>query len=164
MDGAIGGIMVFVDCGVWPELEWLAALVAPIFVGEEIVTCGPAIKSAPSAAADPDGPPRYVRERGSGNLAFLRSVVDAIGGFDESFEYGSDVDFTWRLNDAGMKIRFLPHAVVDHDWGDKRRQRKRSMDYGVARARLYRKHPSRIPHGRRDQVTSSTPPSSSASR
>ena len=46
-----------------------------------------------------------------------RTAFDAVGGFDEAFAYGSDIDFTWRLTDDGYRIRSAPDAMVRHDWG-----------------------------------------------
>jgi GT2 family glycosyltransferase len=85
----------------------------------------------------------YLGECPTLNFAFTRAVYDEVGGFDESFEYGSDVDFTWRLNDSGYKVRHVPDASIQHDYGAPRRQRRRSYIYGKARARLYLKHRSR---------------------
>ena len=73
-----------------------------------------------------------------------------VGGFDESFAAGEDIDFTWRLNDAGYRLRWVPNAVVEHDWGDTRRQMRRSFSYGAAWARLFRKHPRRLKAALRD--------------
>jgi GT2 family glycosyltransferase len=94
--------------------------------------------------ADHVEPLTYVRECPTLNVAFRREAFDAVGGFDERFAYGSDVDFSWRLNDAGYRIRLVPDAVVQHDYGTWRRQLRRSYAYGQARARLYRKHRSRL--------------------
>jgi GT2 family glycosyltransferase len=85
----------------------------------------------------------YLAECPTLNFAFTRTVYDELGGFDESFAYGSDVDFTWRLNDAGYKVRHNPDASIQHDYGASRRKRRRSYLYGKARARLYRKHRGR---------------------
>ena len=51
---------------------------------------------------------RYLNECPTINLAFRREAFDAVGGFDEAFAYGSDVDFSWRLIDAGYRIRSVP--------------------------------------------------------
>lgn len=85
----------------------------------------------------------YLDEAPTLNLAFKREVFDAIGGFDERFEYGSDLDFSWRLLDHGHRIRAVQAAVVEHDWGSPRRQLRRAYLYGRAKARLYGKHRSR---------------------
>jgi len=67
-------------------------------------------------------------------------VFDEVGPFDETFEYGSDTDFSWRAVHAGIGIRYVPDALVLHDWGTRKRQLKRSYAYGKARARLLHKH------------------------
>jgi GT2 family glycosyltransferase len=143
---AAGDIIVFTDAGCRPRPGWLDRLVAPLRAGES-VTAG--------VSQDLDGkvqyelPPEhagettYLRESPTLNFAFLRAAFDAVGGFDETFQYGSDVDFSWRLGDAGHRIRCVPDAIIQHDYGTPRRQRRRSYMYGKARVRLYRKHRSR---------------------
>ena len=141
---AQGDIIAFTDAGCRPEPGWLARLVAPLGQGEDVAagvalgadgSAGPyalAVAAARSAG--------YLTECPTINLAFHRAAFDAVGGFDERFAYGSDVDFSWRLVAAGYRIRSVPEAVVRHDWGTRRRQLRRSYVYGKARARLYRKH------------------------
>ncbi|PPK67348.1 glycosyltransferase [Actinokineospora auranticolor] len=142
---ATGDTVVFTDSGCRPRAGWLATLVDPILSGAEAVVAG--VATAPSDTVDyyphADAKPRYLDECPTINLAFRREVFDEIGGFDEAFEYGSDVDFSWRVRDAGRRIRYAPDAVVEHDWGTTRRQLRRSYLYGKARARLYRKHRAR---------------------
>ncbi len=87
----------------------------------------------------------YLEEAATINLAVHRTVFEQVGGFDETFAYGSDVDFTWRLVDAGLRVRYEPLAIVEHDWGGLRRRMRRARQYGAARARLYRKHVERVP-------------------
>lgn len=139
-----GDVVVFTDSGCVPGASWLATLLAPILSGEERMSCG---KTGATGAIDPHRQGReslegrrYLDECPTINLAFDRGVFDEVGGFDESFQYGSDVDFTWRAVHRGIQIRYVPEAVVLHDWGSRRRQFKRSFAYGKARARLYRKH------------------------
>jgi glycosyltransferase involved in cell wall biosynthesis len=139
---ARGDILAFIDCGCYPEVDWLAQLTAPITSADELVTCGPTASRRSSGydAHVPQG--EYVHEAATINLAFTRAAFDAVGGFDENFDYGSDIDFTWRLCDAGMRIRLVPAARIEHDWGNGRRQLKRAWLYGAARARIYLKHRS----------------------
>ena len=148
---AEGEIIVFIDAGCRPEPGWLDRLIYPLYHGER-VTAGLAL----TASGDPGlygratelaRSSRYLTECPTINLAFRREAFDAIGGFDERFAYGSDIDFSWRLIDAGYRIRSVPGAVVlRHDWGTWRRQLRRSYVYGRARARLYRKHRARMRH------------------
>jgi GT2 family glycosyltransferase len=148
---ARGDIIVFIDAGCHPTEDWLARLVAPLrqYKNENVVAglfkdpVGENHYEIPPGKAK-DG--AYLDEAGSANMAFRRHAFDAVGGFDESFTYGSDVDFCWRLIDIGYRIRCVPGSIIEHDWGTPRRQRRRSYVYGKARARLYAKHSARRRH------------------
>ena len=145
---ASGEIIVFTDAGCTPASGWLDRLVAPLHTGEHVTaglttgtTTGIGLYDrTPAEIAATD----YLRECPTINMAFSRKAHDAVGGLDERFAYGSDIDFSWRLVDAGYPIRLVKDAVVQHDWGTRRRQLRRSYRYGKARARLYRKHRTRL--------------------
>jgi glycosyltransferase involved in cell wall biosynthesis len=47
-------------------------------------------------------------------LGFTRRVYERVGAFDESLPRMSDIDYTWRVQFAGFKLQFLPHAVVHY--------------------------------------------------
>jgi glycosyltransferase involved in cell wall biosynthesis len=145
---AAGDVIVFTDAGCAVEPGWLDRLVRPLRSGQQHVTCGVTLGTAPGRGLyDPPettSQVRYLAECPTINLAFTRAAFDAVGGFDERFAYGSDIDFSWRLIDAGYRILSVPDAVVRHDWGDFDRQLRRSYRYGKARARLYRKHRKRL--------------------
>jgi GT2 family glycosyltransferase len=137
-----------------PEPSWLEEIVTPLLNGEWM-THGPALGTSGGIKLHDrvflkkiKSP--YLRECSTINTAFRREVVDKIGGFDESFAYGSDTDFSWRVVDAGYRICSVPEAIVRHDWGTSKRQSRRSYLYGRARARLYRKHPWRLRHAWRE--------------
>ena len=144
-----GELIVFTDSGCLPDPGWATALLAPLLDGSERIAVGRTTGRGAVDLYDATGatPPAYVPEAPTINMAFARSAFDAVGGFDESFQYGSDVDFSWRLVDAGFRLRSVPEAVVTADWGSPRRQLKRAWSYGRARARLYRKHRARIRTG-----------------
>jgi glycosyltransferase involved in cell wall biosynthesis len=150
---ALGEVIVFTDAGCLPEDGWLARLTTPLYDGEDVASGLVLGTSQRHALYDP-GPrireSRYLDVGYTGNLAFRRGAFDAVGGFDERFEYGSDTDFTWRLADAGYRIRCVPDAVIRNDYGTWRRQLRRSYTYGKARVRLYAKHPSRLKAALRD--------------
>lgn len=157
---ARGDVIVFTDAGCTPDRGWLEKLTAPLHDSEhcedsearedsgdgEYVTAGSTLAAA--AGVDPYGElgagrsptGGYLSECPTINMAFRRAAFEAVGGFDEDFAYGSDIDFTWRLRDAGYRILAVPDAVIRHDWGTWRRQLRRAYSYGKARARLYRKH------------------------
>ncbi len=48
-------------------------------------------------------------------LAIPRTVFEATGGFDDAFfMYCDDVDLSWRVRAAGMKVMIAPHALFLH--------------------------------------------------
>ena len=151
---AQGDVIVFIDCGCVPRADWLSRLLAPIFEEGEWVTCGPAASQSRSIYSGPNWwgytSERYVPAAPTINFALRREVFDAVGGFDESFAAGEDIDFSWRLTDAGYRLRWVPNAVINHEWGDTNRQLRRSFSYGAAWARLFRKHPERLRASLRD--------------
>jgi cellulose synthase/poly-beta-1,6-N-acetylglucosamine synthase-like glycosyltransferase len=146
-----GEIIVFTDAGCRPGPGWLRSLIDPLFCDEQ-VTAGRAVTTSHTPglygnAMELVGSSDYLSECPTINMAFHREAFDAIGGFDEKFSYGSDIDFSWRLVNAGYRIRSVPEAVViRQDLGSWRRQVRRSYAYGRARARLYGKHRARIRH------------------
>jgi len=145
---ATGEVIVFTDCGCLPEQGWLAELTAPIQRGDAVVVTGAfgSVRAGMYDRVDSGKPtePTLVEECPTANLAFTREAFDAVGGVDERFDYGSDVDFSWRLRDRGVPILRVPSAVILMDWGDRRRQIRRSFVWGAGRARLYLKHRNRI--------------------
>jgi glycosyltransferase involved in cell wall biosynthesis len=140
-----GDVVVFIDSGCAPGPDWLERMTAPIREDGEQIVAG-AHTAAGSSIRDNDlgyrGESEYLREAPTINLAIVKRVFEAVGGFDESFGYGSDVDFTWRSVAAGYRIRHQPSAVVSHDWGATGDDLRRSWIYGQARFKLYAKHPA----------------------
>jgi GT2 family glycosyltransferase len=52
------------------------------------------------------------------NFAIKRSFLIELGGFNEAFQRGSeDRELCWRITQRGVKIRFVPQAIVIHDHG-----------------------------------------------
>ena len=144
VEHAVGDVVVFIDSGCSPRAGWLECLVEPILTEGEMATCGPAVGSGSVYHGPGFRVDDYVNECPTLNFAFRVEAYHRIGGFDESFEYGSDIDFTWRLVDAGFRLRYVRDAVIEHDWGGWRRRLRRSYLYGRARARLYQKHQGRL--------------------
>ena len=79
------------------------------------------------------------------NMAFWKSSLLAIGGFDPQFCIaGDDVDICWRLQEQGWTIGFSPGAVVWHHRRDSvHGYFKQQYQYGKAEALLERKWPER---------------------
>lgn len=144
---ARGDNIVFIDANCIPGEKWLPTLLAPILSGEEQMVAGSTASRGGHTVHDQNAERRasqtYVPECPTINVAFTRVVWETVGAYDTRFAYGSDVDFSWRAVDAGFKIRYVPAAQIAHDWGDTRENYRRAYLYGVARARLYKKHPRR---------------------
>jgi len=61
-------------------------------------------------------------------LMARRSVIEQIGMLDEQFYiYGEEVDWCWRIKQAGWKIMYLPHAQIIHYGKAASDQRKTEM-------------------------------------
>ncbi len=142
-----GEIIVFIDASCVPGPQWLSRITEPIASGRETIVAGSHRTSGAHTLRDQAthrlAGRDHLNEAPTINVALNRALFDQVGDFDESFDYGSDVDLSWRATAAGHRIRYLPEAEVSHDWGDIRADARRSYVYGRARARLYRKHPQR---------------------
>jgi glycosyltransferase involved in cell wall biosynthesis len=91
--------------------------------------------------------PSTVEFAGSYNLALTRSVLESVGGFDERYPSpsGEDNDLSYRLRDKGIRIRFVPKALVDHHHPtDLDRYLHEQARHGRWRVRLYATHPRRV--------------------
>jgi GT2 family glycosyltransferase len=144
---AQGNIIVFIDADCVPDNNWLIELVKPISDEGESVVAG-SIKSIGEKSiwdgeAERMNYKKYLVEAPTMNMAFKKEIIKKVGFFDEKFNYGSDVDFTWRATDLGYKIRYNKDAIIYHDWGNLQQEIKRAFRYGEASARLYKKHPHR---------------------
>lgn len=85
---------------------------------------------------------RYLPLASSANLGVRRSLHQAVGGFDEDF-LGAfhDLDYSWRLQQAGAELHFEPRAVVAYRFQhDFRALLQQARFYGVGAVSLYKKH------------------------
>jgi succinoglycan biosynthesis protein ExoA len=75
-------------------------------------------------------------------VAYRRSVFDAVGGFDETFDACEDVEFNHRIDQAGLRCFFTPEVAVRYAPRDSLSGLFRQLvRYGRGRVRLWRKHP-----------------------
>ncbi len=155
---ARGEIFAFTDDDCVPDMEWLTRL-RPFFQqGHFAAAGGPNLPPRPrtweeAVVCAAPGAPSHVMlddveaEHLPGcNLAVTRAAFEAVGGFDPQFQTaGDDVDFCWRLRDAGFRLGFVPGAFVWH----RRRPSVRAflrqqLGYGRAEKLLLAKHPQRF--------------------
>ena len=137
------------------------AAVAPRICGEYTSTSalahfeerfGPLDLGRETALVVPNGRVSYVP---SASLIVRRTAFG--DGFDESLRSAEDVDFVWRLHDAGWLVRYEPTVVLHHrsrantrDWLAQR------ASYGASAASLAARHPDRVRPVRVDAVTALT--------
>jgi mycofactocin glycosyltransferase len=78
-------------------------------------------------------------------LVVRAEAFDAVGGFDETLRFGEDVDFVWRLDEAGWRCRYEPLARVWHAPRSTLPGRLRQhAGYGTSAAPLALRHPNAL--------------------
>lgn len=75
------------------------------------------------------------------NMGVKRSVHEAIGGFDENFYAIEDIDYSWRIQEAGYQLHDVPEALL-HFRLRKTIPENIRRDWGVGfyEPLLYKKH------------------------
>ena len=158
---ATGEIVAYIDDDARPDPDWLTYLAAAFLKEEYAGVGGPNIPvpddgdTANCIANSPGGPAHVLlsdceAEHIPGcNMAFRRSWLEVINGFDPQFrQAGDDVDVCWRTRDRGGKLGFSPAAMVWHHYRRTvRAYWKQQMGYGKAEAMLERKWPEKYNSG-----------------
>ena len=151
---ATGEVFAYTDSDCMADADWLYFLIGTLLSGNYAGVGGPNI-SPPAqnwvqacVAAAPGGPSHVlltdtVAEHIPGcNMAWYRWAFEAVGGFDAEYrKAGDDVDFCWRVQQAGHEIAFSPTAIVwHHRRFTLRAFRKQQEGYGEAESMLRFKH------------------------
>jgi len=151
---AKGEVLVYTDSDCMADVDWLAYLIGTLVSGDYAGVGGPNVP--PTArnwvqacvAAAPGGPSHVlltdtIAEHIPGcNMAFHRWAFETVGGFDPEYrKAGDDVDFCWRVQQAGGVIAFSPAAIVwHHRRFTLRAFLKQQHGYGEAESLLRFKH------------------------
>ena len=157
LHAARGEIVAYLDDDARPDADWLTYLADTFAATRHAGIGGPNIPPADetgvaSCVANAPGGPVHVlfsdteAEHLPGcNMAFRRSVLLELGGFDPQFRVaGDDVDLCWRLEQAGHTLGFHPAAMVWHRRRTTvRRFWRQQRGYGRAEALLERKWPDK---------------------
>ena len=112
-------LVAFTDDDCAPRPDWLAALVRAASFGADFVQ-GKTLPD-PRQALGPFSHTMRVSEPSGRyetcNMLYRRSILESVGGFDESFRhpYGEDTDLGIRATDAGAVFAFAEDAIVHHD-------------------------------------------------
>lgn len=165
-DGAAaagGGVIFFLDADCIPEPDCLRGLLAhfadpglgaaaPRVLGVEPSAAGwldryeavrsPLDMGPRSGPVRPDSRVGYVP---TPTLAVRRAAFADAGGFDIGLSFGEDVDFVWRLGQAGWAVRYDASLVSRH----LHRRRpleivRRRWAYGTAAGPLAERHPDSL--------------------
>jgi GT2 family glycosyltransferase len=157
MEAATGEIVAYTDSDCRPDPDWLTYLASTFQNSQHAGVGGPNLAPpgdgsiAECVANAPGGPVHVllsdeVAEHIPGcNMAFRKSCLQAIGGFDPQFRTaGDDVDVCWRLQEKGWTLGFNPAAMVWHHRRNSVRDYwKQQKGYGKAEALLERKWPEK---------------------
>jgi glycosyltransferase involved in cell wall biosynthesis len=74
-------------------------------------------------------------------LGVRREAFDAVDGFSGEMRFDEDVDFCWRVQQAGVPIAFVPEAVVRYRFRDDLWSLfVQTFHYGTGQVLLYRRH------------------------
>lgn len=95
---------------------------------------------------EPHRPPFVVDHPLGATMMVRASVAEATGGFDESYHmYCEEIDWSWRIREAGWKVYAVPSAEIIHYGGESTRQipAQSVLNLWRSRAQLYRRHHSR---------------------
>jgi GT2 family glycosyltransferase len=144
-------LVLFTDDDCTVERSWVATAVAALGQDSAEIVTGRVLAPrdaahVPSTIDDPT-PRVYAGELKvdalyAGNMAFERSAVLAIGGFDEQLVVAAaDNDLCWRWLRAGRRIRYEPAMVVwHHDWRTPEQLDKLYVRYARGQGAFYGKH------------------------
>jgi GT2 family glycosyltransferase len=113
-------VVAFTDDDCVPQPGWLSSLVRGLSTAELAQGRTIAIPER-EPGRGPFARSLWVHEE-SGlyetcNMAYRRSVLEGVGGFDEgfSFPFGEDIDLAWRAKEAGARTAFQRDALVHHE-------------------------------------------------
>jgi GT2 family glycosyltransferase len=119
---ARGSIVAFTDGDCIVEPTWLERLVAPMAGDPALAGVGGSLRHADAGTElsffeDLNSRARY---RGfiTSNVAYRKSVVLEVGGFDPELSCGEDWDLYWRVLDRGGRVVYEPSALVWHAPGE----------------------------------------------
>jgi len=126
LEVATGDVVAFVQYDLVVEPSWLAGLTDGL--ADASVVTGPTHRTLDGGMTTEESERRRIGSRevtyfNGGNVAFRRSVLDALDGFDEYLETGGDRDAAHRLAGLDYEVAWRPEMCVRQEY---------SADGGVA--------------------------------
>jgi GT2 family glycosyltransferase len=157
LEAATGEIVAYTDADARPDPHWLMHLAAAFLTTSHVGIGGwnfgpPGDGWIADCVSNSPGGPMHVllsdreAEHIPGcSMAFKKSALTAIGGFDPQFRTaGDDVDVCWRLQEQGGTLGFNAGAMVwHHNRNSVGAYWKQQVGYGQAEALLERKWPEK---------------------
>lgn len=174
---ATGDFIALTDSDCIVDRAWLGHLVAAVRAPDVAIAGGTILSRRPCNAIEAYGEQIHDHDRAiheydppyviTMNWCARRALFDEVGTFNEDLVRASDVDFSFRVLDAGHRLAYAPDAIVYHrnertPWGLMREGyvhayhavalrslhgglRERLRQRGVARAPVGPWHPNRLP-------------------
>ena len=118
---ATAPVIAFTDDDCRPDPRWLANLLdgaAGADVVQGVTTFDPTEAAGRGPFSQVVNVERWTGQFETSNVAYSRSLLEQLDGFDERFEgdsFGEDVDLGWRARELGAATAFTPAAIVVHD-------------------------------------------------
>lgn len=117
------GFILFTDDDCIPAEDWIEKTCAalrthPIVAGAVSTPAGPYLQLCHNIAEFHDFMPG--RKKGpipfiaGANMAFQRSVLLSLNGFDETLPFATDMDLVLRARRQGLRVHFEPDSLVTH--------------------------------------------------
>ena len=144
-------LIAFVDTDVsLDETQWLTPLLVH-FDDPQVGMVAPRVCGEDGSPLDLGSDPARIRAGTrvsyvpGAALVVRVDAFDAIGGFDEGLRFGEDVDFVWRMDEAGWRCRYEPSGTVWHEPRPTLRGRMlQHAGYGASAAPLALRHPGAL--------------------
>lgn len=146
----IGGeILVFINSDATPETDdWLEQLIAPLadpkvgaVYGRQTARpdCRPLfIKDTERAFGDGQEAATWVHFFSMANAGARREILERFP-FETKIQYSEDIEWSYRLRQAGLRIAYVPEAAATHSHNYTLRQSyKRHFGEGKAEAWIFR--------------------------
>jgi GT2 family glycosyltransferase len=141
--------ILFCDADDVADPGWVACMAAALDEAElvgghlEVTSVNPPQVLAWAGSPTAQGLPvtmAYLPYAVGANLGVRRAVLDTVGEFDETYVGGhEEVDLAWKVQQAGMRVRFAPDAVIHYRLrGSLRGMARQRYWYGRSYAQLYR--------------------------
>jgi O-antigen biosynthesis protein len=157
LNAATGEIVAYIDDDAHADAHWLRYLASTFMNTQYVGVGGPNIAPpddgliAECVAHSPGNPVHILLSDSEAehipgcNMAFRKSALEAIGGFDPQFRVaGDDVDVCWRLQQNGWTLGYSPGAMVWHYRRNSiRAYWKQQHNYGKAESFLEKKWPEK---------------------